>query len=144
MRRELAEELVRVRSAVAAHEERRGEVESRAMVLAAELSETQRSARRLGAELEARQAECEQLRSQVAELEAELTAARREAIALRTAELSARAGREAALAEVEALHDELERHASGGAVAEGEAGDPELERAEALLAEARALTESLA
>ena len=111
VRRELADELVRVRQVVDAHEQRR--------------------------------AECDALRARVGELEVEVIDVRQEVGALRTAELSARGGREAALAEVGALRDELERLAAGESAAEANAGERELERAEALLAEARALTESI-
>ena len=111
VRRELADQLVRVRQVLDSHQQRREE--------------------------------CDALRAQVAELEVEAIDVRKEVGTLRTAELSARAGREAALAEVGALRDELERLAAGESAAEADAGERELERAEALLAEARALTESM-
>jgi hypothetical protein len=149
LREELAERVrieARLRTELAALRARadeRGPVTERLEAARRELADEIVRVRQAVQASEARRQECDALRGRVAELEAELIEERRQAEELRTAELSARAGREAAVAEAVALRDELERLAAGGLAAEASAGELELERAETLLAEARALTDSL-
>jgi predicted nucleic acid-binding Zn-ribbon protein len=123
MREALAAELERLGEYKRQEDTRRGEIESRAMVLAAELAEAQQQARELAGERDA-------LRAQLRDGQDQLQAAR--------------ASAEASTAEVAALQAELGR-------LEGELGtaravlherDSGLAEAESLLSQARALTAS--
>jgi hypothetical protein len=141
---ELASELDRVRGVVGAEAERRREVESRSMVLAAELTAAQAERDEARAEADALRSEGEGLRAQVASLEREMSTIEDELARVRAAEASAEVARESAGTELAALRGEVERlGAARGAEVEGEGIPSELERAEALLAEARALRSSL-
>jgi hypothetical protein len=121
---ELAAEIEKLRGVAGTEAERRRDVESRSMVLAAELT--------------AVQAERDEARDERDEARTERDGARAEADALHAEDESRRA-------ELEALREEIDRlgAARGVEVESSDGAQSELERAEALLAEARALRSSL-
>ncbi len=124
MREELRAELATVREVFATEDDRGAEVESRAMVLAAEL---------------------EAAREQVKDVAAERDLLRAEVAQLRTAVASSAAARETAIGQATSLQAEIDQLSTELAVvrAQQRGAETGLQDAEALLAEARALTDSL-
>lgn len=128
---QLRAELERLSGLVRQHDNQRAEVESRAVVLAAELSDAQAQVGDLVATREELRAERDVLLHEVASLRAALAAG------IVTSD--------AATAEAEGLREELERLGAelGGARQALGSQESGLDEAEALLGEARALTASL-
>ena len=124
VREELRGELNRLIGLVAEQDDRRSEVESRAMVMAADLDSA---------------------RQEVTDLRAERDRLSQELSESRSALASARASRDTAMAEAEALRSEIERLGQELAAARQQGGEDDagVQEAEALLAQARELTATL-
>lgn len=138
MHAELRSELERLREAVAQEDRQRAEVESRAVVLAAELADAQHQAAETAAERDQLKLHCD-------ELTAEREALGEEIAELRAAVAAGIVSTDAASAEAAGLREELARLGAELAAAREQVGVHEagVDEAEALLAEARALTASM-